>query len=271
MTQLIEEEPKLLVLSERWTKIANILPASGGLSFGHVDNPHLLINPKQFLAVVQKSLKTCEEFLTTLQDIEDGLEKRIRGITSYYSIVVAIERDTSYQQYGGLPVSVSGATVSLNLASTNDGAYAMVANSDYERPQRKPQTKKQVTKTESAIFERHGDAIIYNHRMLSDPEIISFNMALNILTKLYSMRKIIMESIAKFGSVEEVLSAGDVFSTTTKIDYYEEHALQTSVTRELIPIDSYWSTLSSVNRMRALNDKLKPHLQNLLPKTKKKN
>src|SRR5688572_33100842 len=133
MTQLIEEEPKLLVLSERWTKIANILPASGGLSFGHVDNPHLLINPKQFLAVVQKSLKTCEEFLTTLQDIEDGLEKRIRGISSYYSIVVAVERDTSYQQYGGLPVTLSGATVSLVSANmsnqtariSDDRAYAM--------------------------------------------------------------------------------------------------------------------------------------------------
>ena len=244
-------------LSERWTRIANILPSSISAGSSH---PNLFVDPSGFRRVVTKSLETCETFLTTLQTIGDGLEKRIPGITSYYGLV---EGPKNSFDYGGRICNASGTTVTL--LSTPSSLYTM-ANDSYS--QQMQTSVEQKPEQHDSIFEQAGYAILYNKRKLEQSERISFERALSILHKLDSLRRTTLDCITTFGALNEVLEVGKVFSKTTKseIHYYGEHAIkeEIEIEEDKIALSQYWNTLSCVNRIRMIEKKLSPELEGIL-------
>lgn len=243
-------------LSERWTRIASILPNSLGSGSNH---PQLYVDPNGFRRVVAQSLKTCRDFLDMLQLIEDGLEKRIPGVTSFYYLTMAKddERPSYLDNFAGM-VCVSGQAISM----VNDGA-ALNANRSLSYPNANPEPIKE----ESAIFEKIGNTFLYKNRKLEIEEYISLMRAINIMSKLGKLRRASNDCITTFGALDEVLEVGKVFSkeSVSQIDYYGEHAIQTqkTVEEDKIPIYNYWSILTSVNRIRTVVNKLEPQLVDL--------
>ena len=264
-------ERKPLGLSERWTKIAIILPSN--ISSSNIRHPDLLVDPSGFRRVVQTSLKTCEEFLNTLQKIEDALEKRMNGITSYYGLVVAPKEGDiytiRYPIYSGT-LSVSGAMVNSVMLDRGEQASrgmmaANIGTSTGYPPSTAPEPEPEIPK--ESIFERHGDAILHNGYKLEPKEVISFERALEILSKLNSLRKTTTTCLTSFGALDEILEVGKIFSyrQESKVEYFGEHAINNTVDvkEDMVPLSNYWDTLSCVNRIKTISKKLVPNLVNL--------
>ena len=236
---------KRIGLSERWTRIANVMPDGFWPTVRH---PNLHVEPSGFRRVVDSSLKTCEEFISTLSFLEEELEKRIPGVRGYHALV----QEQGHAPHNYARSNTSGATV-----------VTMGAEVNYAAPTQPESTKE--NEATSAIIERHGQALLYNKRKLEPEEVISFEKSMLILTKTKALKNGTNEAISALGALNAVLEGGKVFTMVPKLTYFGEQALNdTPITSDLIPLESYWTTLSNCYRMRTTLMYLKP----ILPKVK---
>jgi hypothetical protein len=281
-----ERERERIGLSERWTKIATILPNSIS---SHSNHPSLMVDPSGFRRVVKTSLVTCNRFLEMLQKVEDGLEKRIPGITSYYGLVVAPHRQSQVvRDYGGV-VSVSGRTITLSEnVFRPDSGYVAAAPTLYKMSQSQPQPQSQSQSqpqpqsqsqsqpespketgpiSKASIFQKVGNYILRNDHKLGDDEVISFNRGLEILSKLDNLRDVSTDCITTLGALEEVLALGKLFSYRYEDEYNYTDPHQVKITKtireDMMPLQSYWGTLTCVNRIRTVQKKLSAQLKDI--------
>lgn len=229
-------------LSERWTKVAAVLPDYFGSGSQH---PNLVVDPSGFRRVVQDSLRTCDEFLGNLTRVEESIEQRIPGITSYHDLSGLTTRSA-----GGYNFAMSGNIVTLSgvgIQMSRDGQASA------EQPAAQNNNK-------SHIIKHIGDTWLYGGRELETDEVISMQKGLSILHKCYSLRTTTLDCIATFGALDVVLEVGKVYGLKRKIVYFEhgERDLsEESETTELISLGTYWSVLSQVNRMKSTMSKLR--------------
>lgn len=227
-------------LSERWTKVAAALPDYFGSGSAH---PNLVVEPSGFRRVVQEALNTCEEFLTMLSVVEAAVEERVPGIISYHDI----SKFTQSRGAGGYMSMMSGAIMTVGVSGIGNVAGTPTVKDNGK----------------GHIIKNIGDTWLYGGREMETDEIISMHKGLSILNKCKSLRETTLDCVATFGALDVVLEVGKVYGVKKKIVYFEHgerNLSEESEQTELIPLTTYWSTLSSVNRMKSTMAKLNPLL-----------
>ena len=231
-----------VILSERWTKIARVLPESFLSSL--IGNNDLYVEPSGFRRVIKESLQTCEDFNAMLFKIEECLEKRIPGIASYYHLT-HLEKNE-----GSIMTITSGATYmdSTSTSSATSGrVYAPFATQ-----------KKEGT---TSIFERAGESILYKGRKLTPEEMISFHTAMNLFRRTTTLKEQVNNCCSVLGSLSIVLERGKVFQKRSKTIYFGERALETfHENSDVLPLFPYWTVLSHTYLMKELLSRMSKEL-----------
>ena len=246
-------------LSEELVKIVNKLPWNFPTS---PNLPDLLVEPSGFRRIVENGMETCKDFLNTIQNIEENIEKNIPGITSFYLLT------SEGKKRSDILCTISGSIVN-RYASTSETSYYNETAAERQRkygfmedtasPIRSDLTESDMkSELKKAIFEKVGNIMLYMGRKLDQEEIISFYTALMALEKTMALKVDTNYCISTLGSVQFALEVGKLYGRSVETIYFGERSLQTETKpRDLLPIQHLWPIFAKLSIMKTILENLK--------------
>lgn len=237
-------------LSEKLVKIVNKLPWEFPVS---PNLPDLLVEPSGFRRIVDNGMKTCKDFISAIQDIEENIERDIPGITNFYLLT------SEGKKKSDVLCTISGSIVNRYASMPEESTYYNTASgtghiSNIEERRRSDLTESDMkSELKKAIFEKVGNVMLYKGRKLDQEEIISFYTAMITLEKTGTLRADTNYCMSTLGSLQLALEVGKLYGRSIETIHFGERALQTETKpRDLLPIQHLWPIFAKVSIMNTI-------------------